>query len=95
MNVAVLRSLTAVPAHATFAILMGYYMGIAKFSNHKWAYNLFGLLSAIIFHGAYDFFLFVDFIPGIYIGAFVSLFIGLFLSRKAIKKHQENSIFKK
>ena len=95
MNVAVLRSLTAVPAHATFAILMGYYMGIAKFSNHKWAYNLLGLLSAIIFHGTYDFFLFVDFIPGIYIGAFVSLFIGLILSRKAIKKHQENSIFKK
>ena len=95
MNVAVIRSLTAVPAHATFAILMGYYMGIAKFSNHKRAYNLFGLLLAIISHGTYDFFLFIDFIPGIYIGAFLSLLIGLILSRKAIKKHQANSFFKK
>lgn len=90
---ALIRAFTAVPAHATFGILMGYYMGKAKFSNNKIALNLFGLLLAIIFHGAYDFFLFIDFVPGIWVGAFVSLFIGIILSRKAIKKHQDNSHF--
>ncbi len=91
---ALLRAFTAVPAHATFGILMGYYMGKAKFSNNKIVLNLTGLLLAVLFHGAYDFFLFIEFIPGIWIGAFISLFIGILLSRRAIKKHQNNSHFK-
>lgn len=91
---ALIRAFTAVPAHATFGILMGYYMGKAKFSNNRIILNLTGLLLAIIFHGAYDFFLFIDFVPGIWVGAFVSLFIGIVLSKKAIKRHQENSNFK-
>lgn len=91
---ALLRAFTAVPAHATFGILMGYFMGKAKFSNNRIKLNLTGLLLAILFHGAYDFFLFIDFIPGIWIGAFISLFIGVFLSRKAIQRHQLASNFK-
>lgn len=90
----IVRAFTAVPAHATFGILMGYFMGKAKFSNKKWKYNLCGLFLAILFHGAYDFFLFLPFIPGIWIGAFVSLAIGIFLSQKAIKRHQNSSFFK-
>ena len=88
------RALTAVPAHATFGILMGYFMGKAKFSKNRILLNFTGLFVATIFHGAYDFFLFINFIPGIAIGAFVSLIIGLFLARKAIKIHQDNSVFK-
>lgn len=91
---ALLRAFTAIPAHATFGILMGYYMGKAKFSNNKTILNLTGLFFAVLFHGAYDFFLFIDFIPGIWLGAFVSLIIGVLLSRKAIKRHQKNSNFK-
>ncbi|WP_179320155.1 PrsW family intramembrane metalloprotease [Winogradskyella helgolandensis] len=91
---AILRAFTAVPAHATFGILMGYFMGKAKFSNNRVLLNIAGLLLAVLFHGAYDFFLFINFIPGISIGAFVSLIIGIVLSRKAIKRHQENSYFK-
>ncbi|MBT8252970.1 MAG: PrsW family intramembrane metalloprotease, partial [Bacteroidia bacterium] len=94
LPVAVLRAFTAVPAHATFGILMGYYMGRAKFSNNRIRYNLTGLFLAILFHGAYDFFLFINFIPGISAGAFVSLIIGIILARKAIKSHQLNSNFK-
>lgn len=94
LSVALLRAFTAIPAHATFAIIMGYYMGKAKFSNNKAKWNLIGLLGAIIFHGSYDFFLFINFIPGIAIGAFVSLLVGIILSRKAIKIHQQNSFFK-
>lgn len=91
---AILRAFTAVPAHATFGILMGYYMGKAKFSNNRFKLNMAGLFLAVLFHGAYDFFLFIGFIPGISIGAFISLAIAIYLSRKAIKKHQENSNFK-
>lgn len=94
MEVALLRAFTAIPAHATFGVLMGYFMGKAKFSNNKFRLNLTGLFLAILFHGAYDFFLFIDFVPGIWIGAFISLFIGILFSRKAIKAHQERSHFK-
>jgi protease PrsW len=88
------RAFTAVPAHATFGILMGYFMGKAKFSNNRVKYNLLGLLIATLFHGAYDFFLFINFIPGIAIGAFVSLIVGIVLSKRAIKKHQQISQFR-
>lgn len=93
MEVAIMRAFTAVPAHATFAILMGYFMGKAKFSKNRTILNLTGLFLAVLFHGAYDFFLFIDFIPGVWIGAFISLFIGVILARKAIRNHQFNSHF--
>ena len=94
LGVALFRAFTAVPAHATFAILMGYFMGKAKFSKNRFRLNLTGLLLAIAFHGAYDFFLFIDFVPGIWIGAFVSLIVAIVLSHKAMKSHQKNSNFK-
>jgi RsiW-degrading membrane proteinase PrsW (M82 family) len=94
INVAFLRAFTAIPAHATFAIIMGYYMGKAKFSKNKFKWNLIGLFTAVLFHGAYDFFLFIGFIPGISIGAFLSLIVGVILSKRAIKAHQEISHFK-
>jgi RsiW-degrading membrane proteinase PrsW (M82 family) len=93
-STAILRAFTAVPAHATFGVLMGYFMGKAKFSNNRLKLNMAGLFLAVLFHGSYDFFLFINFIPGISIGAFISLIIGVILSRKAIKRHQKNSHFK-
>ncbi|QRM90552.1 PrsW family intramembrane metalloprotease [Lacinutrix sp. WUR7] len=94
LEAALLRAFTAVPAHATFAIIMGYFIGKAKFSKNKTTWNLLGLLLAVIFHGTYDFFLFLEFIPGIWVGAFISLFLGILLSRKAINTHSKNSRFK-
>lgn len=94
MSIAIVRAFTAVPAHATFAIMMGYFMGKAKFTKNRLKWNFAGLALAILFHGAYDFFLFINFIPGISAGAFISLIIGIFLSKKAIKAHQEGSFFK-
>lgn len=92
-QVAFLRAFTAVPAHATFGILMGYFMGKAKFSKNRIKLNIMGLGLATLFHGAYDFFLFINFIPGIATGAFISLIIGIILSKKAINRHQKNSNF--
>ena len=94
LEVALLRAFTAIPAHATFGIIMGYFMGKAKFSNNKIKWNLIGLCSAILLHGTYDFFLFINFIPGISIGAFIALIIAIILSKRAIKAHQEVSFFK-
>lgn len=90
----IMRMFTAVPAHACFAILMGYYLGRAKFIHHKKLYySLLALISATVFHGLYDYFLFITFVPGIWIGAVVSLIVGIILSRKAIKIHQAASPF--
>ena len=94
IEVAVIRAVTAIPAHATFSVLMGYFMGKAKFSTNRMKWNLIGLSLAVLFHGSYDFFLFVGFIPGISIGAFISLIIGIVLSKRAIKAHQDISHFK-
>lgn len=91
----VIRAFTAVPAHATFAVLMGFFMGKAKFSKKRTIHNLTGLLLAILFHGAYDFFLFTDFVPGMSLGALASLLVGLFLSSKAIKHQHKNIINEK
>jgi protease PrsW len=96
MRIAIIRALTAVPAHASFAVLMGFFAGLAKFNKkHAFVLLLTGLLTATLFHGAYDFFLMQAFYPGITAGAFVSLIIGIFLSLKAMKIHQKASPFKK
>ncbi|SKA40672.1 Membrane proteinase PrsW, cleaves anti-sigma factor RsiW, M82 family [Chitinophaga eiseniae] len=55
----VARMFLSVPAHATFAILMGYYVGLAKFiPAERDMLLLKGLLIAVFFHGSFDFFLF-------------------------------------
>lgn len=55
------RALTAVPAHAIFGILMGFYFSLAKFESQKTTLNLFKALAIpILFHGIYDFILMVD-----------------------------------
>jgi protease PrsW len=90
----ILRMFTAVPAHATFAILMGYFLGKAKFTHRREiSYSIGALGVATLFHGAYDYFLFISFIPGIWLGAIGSLIVALILSRKAIQLHQQSSPF--
>lgn len=89
-----LRMFTAVPAHATFAVLMGYYLGKAKFTHRKEIYYSFvALLVAAAFHGAYDYFWFIAYVPGIWVGAILSLIAALILSSKAIRLHQQSSPF--
>lgn len=90
----IVRVFTAVPAHATFAVLMGYFLGKAKFLHaREGIYSVLALLTATVFHGAYDYFLFISFVPGVWIGAFASLVVALILSRKAIRLHQQSSPF--
>jgi protease PrsW len=55
----VMRALFAVPAHALFGAVMGFYFGRAKFgpAARAPALVLFALVAAVAFHGAYDFIL--------------------------------------
>jgi RsiW-degrading membrane proteinase PrsW (M82 family) len=96
----VVRMFLAVPAHATFAIIMGYFMGKAKFSQERETYLLLaGLFWAVVFHGSYDFFLFLKDTQQrqsklsllMLLGAIVSLITGIILSRKAITAHLHQS----
>ncbi len=93
MGTAFLRMFTAVPAHAAFAVLMGYYLGKAKFEHKKGYYSLYALGIATLLHGAYDYFWFIAYLPGIWVGAIVSLALGIYFSKKAIKIHQDESPF--
>lgn len=86
LQTAIARMFTAVPAHTTFAVLMGFWMGRAKMENKPYL-NWVGLAAAVFFHGAYDFFLLQKLFNGQIFGALLSLFVAILLSRKAIKIH--------
>ncbi len=88
----IMRMFLSVPAHATFGILMGYYVGLAKFNpSRKLLYLFSGLLWAILFHGTFDFFLFLGNSWMHVAGALLSFNVAIRLSRKAIKKKQSIS----
>ncbi|HCB61051.1 MAG: hypothetical protein A2W93_07045 [Bacteroidetes bacterium GWF2_43_63] len=93
---AIVRSLTAVPAHFVFAVFMGYFMGQAKFTylkQRKWLV-LLGLGLAVIAHGIYDFFLLAWWMPAdfMYI-SFGFLFACLVFAVLFINKAQRRSPF--
>lgn len=95
------RMFLSVPAHATFAIVMGYFAGKAKFDSARSFRFLFtGLLIAVSFHGTFDFFIFLQLNEkvGQYVsdgllfgGAIVSYIIAIALSRKHIRLHYQLS----
>lgn len=94
------RFFLAIPAHASFAVLMGYPMGKAKFSpRHRVWLMCQGLLVAVLFHGSYDFFLFLQqnreaikyFSTGILsFGTFASFYIAVRLAMRAIRRHRNS-----
>jgi RsiW-degrading membrane proteinase PrsW (M82 family) len=59
MSTAAIRSVTAVPAHALFAVAMGYYLGIARFAGPQYRrrYIARGFAIPVLLHGIYDFIL--------------------------------------
>lgn len=95
IGVGLLRMFTAVPMHAVCGIVMGYYVGLAKFSSHGSRKLLgTGLILAIVIHGLYDFFLIQQLWTGFAVLAFVVLIVGIAFGIKAIKIHRKNSPFK-
>ena len=98
---AIVRMFLSVPAHASFAVLMGYYLGMARFRHiEKGWYLLRGVLAATFFHGCFDFFLFLqenkmvaEQVSGFLLfgGAIGSYVVAIRLSRRAIRVHMQTS----
>jgi RsiW-degrading membrane proteinase PrsW (M82 family) len=78
-GVGLIRALTAVPAHALFGIVMGYYFSLAKFnSRHRSTFLIMAFLLPFIFHGLYDFLLMGN--SPILLIIFIPLFIYFWIS---------------
>ena len=60
VGVGISRALTAVPAHACFGVVMGYYVSLSYFKVRKGLSMWFGLLAAIFLHAIYDYPLIVN-----------------------------------
>lgn len=56
LTVALMRAVTAVPGHASFAVFMGYFMALARFTPAaRTGYLLLALLVPILMHFLYDY----------------------------------------
>lgn len=85
----IVRMFISVPAHGTFAVLMGYHIGLAKFEPAKRRWHMLqAIFWPVLFHGFFDFFLFINNSLLHVAGALLSFYIAIRLSRKAIKSHQ-------
>jgi RsiW-degrading membrane proteinase PrsW (M82 family) len=85
-NAGIIRMLTAIPMHAMYGVILGYYVGKAQldFSNQK-KYFSQGLFFAVALHGTYNF------IAGISAGAlpvFLILGIAYYVTNSMIAKGQ-------
>ena len=87
-RVAIIRMFSAIPLHAACGVIMGYFVGQAKFNIKSNNYLFKGLFSAVIIHGLYNYFIFLGDTSSL---SFVVLFIAILFSRKAINIHQEDS----
>jgi RsiW-degrading membrane proteinase PrsW (M82 family) len=59
------RAFSAVPGHALFSGVMGYFVGLSKIEADRRGAWLRGLAWAVLLHGLYDFFLFSDLALGV------------------------------
>jgi RsiW-degrading membrane proteinase PrsW (M82 family) len=98
LETGVSRFFLAIPAHASFAVLMGYSVGRAKFTpQHSLGLLLKGLGVAVLFHGSFDFFLFLQqsheatkhLSTGVLsFGAFATFYIAVRLAMRALRQHR-------
>ncbi len=97
----IVRMLLAVPGHACWGVIVGYFMGLAKFRpRFKILYIFIGLFIGILLHGTYDAFIFVresDELSGggydliLICGAIFTAILGNILAFTAIRKHRKLS----
>jgi RsiW-degrading membrane proteinase PrsW (M82 family) len=88
----ILRMFLSVPAHATFGVLMGYHVGLAKFDPaNKRRHLVLAIFWPVLFHGTFDFFLFVGNTWMHFAGAVISFIVAVKLSLKLIRRKQSMS----
>lgn len=94
-QVAIVRMFTAVPAHAVFGVVMGYYVGKAKYNKEaSFTYSLKAFFVPVFLHGLYNYLLLQDKLPGLGLAAILGLIVAIRYSRKLIKEQQDASPFK-
>jgi len=101
LQIGLQRMFLSVPAHATFAVVMGYFVGKAKFNERiRGRLMVAGIVGAVFFHGTFDFFLFIhqfsfwghDISEALLAaGAIASFVVALILSRKLIRNQRNLS----
>jgi protease PrsW len=93
-----LRTLTAVPAHLVFAIVQGYYAGLAKFgpkaATEAKTLLLKGFFYAWLLHGLYDICVFQNWWSWLFMLATTALYLCLFFCSSLIREHLEHSPFR-
>jgi protease PrsW len=92
------RFFLSVPAHGAFAVLMGYYVGLARISHSRSVWLLWkGLLIAVFFHGSFDLCIFLQENKEVtrYIstgllsfGAFASFYTAIRLAMRSIRMNR-------
>jgi protease PrsW len=95
------RAFLSVPAHGAFAVLMGYNVGWAKAEPGRAVlYMVKGLLIAVLFHGSFDFFIFLQqggvargYVSDglLSFGAFATFYIAVRMAMNAIRMHQNRN----
>jgi RsiW-degrading membrane proteinase PrsW (M82 family)/ribosomal protein S18 acetylase RimI-like enzyme len=95
MDTGWLRMFTAVPGHASWGVIMGYYAGKAKFNyGSRGRLLMTGLLLATFFHGLYDACLFLtqkvdkDTAVVLAMAAIATHVVAIILAARLIRQHQ-------
>ncbi len=84
VTVGIARAFLAVPGHAFFGAIMGYYLGKAKFDKNKQiGFIILGIFLAVFAHGLYDFVLLTKTVLGLF--AIIIIIILGFIVRKRLK----------
>ena len=95
METTILRAFSAVPAHASFAVIMGYFVGQSKFSErHRRYHLLLGLALPLIIHGTYNFLIQQEAWDGLILLAIPLLGLSVYFALRLIRRQQEESPFK-
>lgn len=96
LETALMRALTAVPAHGAFAVIQGYFVGLSKFrpeSRNKLLLKGWGL--SVLVHGVYDFFILQALYEWLVVLALGILGGGIFFARHMIRELQDESPYRK
>ena len=88
LRIAIMRMFTAIPLHAVCGVILGYFVGLAKFSDDKRPLLFKGLFLAVLIHALYNYFIFLG--QG-FIFSIIVLIVAIYYSKKAIDIHQQDS----
>ena len=93
MQVGLLRAFTAVPGHTIFGIVMGFYLGLARFSaKGRGKYLLMAFLVPWMLHGIYDFMIMSG--HPVLILAFIPFLIYMYrIGLRRMREFNQESIF--